>query len=366
MRRSIAITIVFVTLILAASLVGPAGATTNGRILIMDGGTDIGSMRPDGTAYRTLLSGLNDAIAGTWSPNKTMFAYYHETDDGWELWVANADGSEAHRVASPYTADYTWSPDSRYMAYVDITRNDLMEQRTCFGIFIVNVRSLATREVTDGPDCRAASVDWSPAGDELLITDGYDSGERDLDRNIYKVDVISGEITQLTASPAMDRTPVWSPDGRLILFESSRASKHSGALRSTCSRFVELFTMRADGTRERRVSRDLRTPDCGGMWADDGRRIVWTEWLPQRDDETYMWPSVIKVMRRDGSTKTRLTHPRGRAQALFVSPNSRWVLYRRPRETENRGWYDLYKMRVDGSSRARLTRGGEHSGAADW
>ena len=60
-----------------------------------------------------------------------------------------------------------------------------------------------------------------------------------------------------------DQFPAWSPDGRLIAFESLRSGSW------------HIWLMRSDGSGARRLTRDGR----GGyspQWAPDGKRIVYT------------------------------------------------------------------------------------------
>jgi TolB protein len=45
----------------------------------------------------------------------------------------------------------------------------------------------------------------------------------DGDFEIYVLDMVTGQMTQLTDNTASDRSPVWSPDGRLIVFSSDRS-----------------------------------------------------------------------------------------------------------------------------------------------
>src|SRR5207237_1175336 len=61
---------------------------------------------------------------------------------------------------------------------------------------------------------------------------------------------------QLTRSPTRDTGPLFSPDGRRILF-----------LRS----YTELWVMKADGTGKRRLAADTE----GGVWSPDSGRIAY-------------------------------------------------------------------------------------------
>jgi TolB protein len=59
--------------------------------------------------------------------------------------------------------------------------------------------------------------DWSPDG-KFLVFDSSRSGNQD----IWIQPVAGGEAIQVTSNPAMDMRPSWSPDGKLIAFQSDR------------------------------------------------------------------------------------------------------------------------------------------------
>ena len=70
---------------------------------------------------------------------------------------------------------------------------------------------------------RAAKADWanprfSPDGQKLAI-DISDGKQRD----IWVYEWARDTLTQLTFDPGEDRIPVWTPDGRRIVFASDRA-----------------------------------------------------------------------------------------------------------------------------------------------
>ena len=70
---------------------------------------------------------------------------------------------------------------------------------------------------------RAANADWanprfSPDGQKLAV-DISDGKQRD----IWVYEWARDTLTQFTFDPAEDRNPVWTPDGRRIVFASDRA-----------------------------------------------------------------------------------------------------------------------------------------------
>jgi len=65
------------------------------------------------------------------------------------------------------------------------------------------------------------------------------------------VDVASGATARLTHGEGSNENPRWSPDGRHLVFASSRAGR------------FDIYTMRADGADVRRLTQggDCETPD---------------------------------------------------------------------------------------------------------
>lgn len=97
--------------------------------------------------------------------------------------------------------------------------------------------------------------------------------------------------------------PVWSPDGKLILYRDLRDDS--------------LDAIKPDGGKARPVVR--RSAFGGHDWSPDGRRIVFSSGSGEG--------SYIGVVRRDGTGFRRVA---GNGQAPAYSPDGRWIVFVRP------------------------------------
>lgn len=140
-------------------------------------------------------------------------------------------------------------------------------------------------------------------------------------------------ILQLTNSHAIDVRPAWSPDNRLIAFQSNRES-------ST----FHIYVMNADGSNPRALTQGP-TDDRHPIWTPDGKSILF-------DSSDGNLREIWQVNVADGRLK-QITQ--SGAQANFPSPSpdgQRIAFYVYQGNT-----LDLWTARIDGSQAKRLTNG---------
>lgn len=107
------------------------------------------------------------------------------------------------------------------------------------------------------------SLDVSPDGKTIVF---------DMLGDLYALPVKGGRARQLTSGMALDTQPVWSPDGKRILFISDR----SGA--------ENLWTVKADGTEPRQISlHDDNPVFVSPEWAPDGQSILVSRFWADRN-----------------------------------------------------------------------------------
>ena len=138
-------------------------------------------------------------------------------------------------------------------------------------------------------------------------------------------------LRKLTASTCDDTEPAWSPDGTRIVFASRRGG------------FPHLWTMNADGTGERQLTRGA---GWSPSWSPDGKTIAYVG-DDDGDDEIYS-------VGADGKNVTQLTANDGiDDEAPTWSPDSSMLAF----SSDLDGDTDIFEMAADGSSVHALVRG---------
>jgi hypothetical protein len=153
-----------------------------------------------------------------------------------------------------------------------------------------------------------ANVGWSlsPDGSRLAFRDvgGGDGGEiwiKELDR---------GPLSRLTFAPSAEGAPIWSSDGRTVLFISDRGG--SG---------TDVWERRADGTGEDRMVLDAERSVVELSTGGDGTWIVFRAAAPPSRDIVGQRPGV------DGPATMLLASTDFDEVAPALSPDGRWLAY---------------------------------------
>ena len=176
---------------------------------------------------------------------------------------------------------------------------------------------------------------WSPDGTKIAF-----ASKRAGTFDIYGMSADGSGTRQLTATPADDTHPTWSPDeGRLALDRTDR-----------------IYVMKSDGT-----SAHLISPADGSYrdpaWSPDGR------WIAVARRESGTPDREIWVMRPDGSDRRRLTSLHGTAINPAWSPDGRRIVFA---SNIVGSLYDLYLVDVADQRVRRLTRRGPDTFEPAW
>ena len=163
----------------------------------------------------------------------------------------------------------------------------------------------------------------APDGQRIAL-DLFDGTQAD----VWIYDFARDTLSRVTfAAPAFDTDPVWTPDGRRIVFVSNRDAKGTAPT---------LYWQRVDGTGEAQrllETKGLATPFS---WHPSGRFLLYQEGvgvvsvggLAQRDTNLMILPmeGSEETGWKPGSPTSFLSTPLPEYEPMF-SPDGRWVAY---------------------------------------
>ena len=132
-----------------------------------------------------------------------------------DIYVMSFDGGNVKQLTqTPATeGSPTWSPDGKYILF---NRNVLATSRRQFDIFIMDADGRNAQRLTYHPADDGFPT-WSPDGTQIAFSSG-----RSGNIEIHLMDLVSGEITQLTDTEkigGLASKPNFSPDGTHIVYE---------------------------------------------------------------------------------------------------------------------------------------------------
>ena len=156
-----------------------------------------------------------------------------------------------------------------------------------------------------------------------------------LRRDLWLLDLATGNRRRMTAEAGDNHSPAWSPDGAALTFASSRTG------------LQRLFRLRVrtGDVSGLPVGGDQRTP---GSWSPDGRRLAFHELRPDRLRDLWTW--------RDGAGEAAqpwlATGANERAPAF--SPDGRWLAY--VSDADPRDGDQVYVRPADETAAGRAVR----------
>ena len=187
---------------------------------------------------------------------------------------------------------------------------------------------------------------FSPDGRRLAL----DILERSND-DVWVYEWARDTLTRLTFDPASDRNPVWTPDGKRIVFESERAKGP-----------YNLYWQPADGTGE--VQRLTESPNNQNptSFHPSGKYLAFWESTPQHSFDLMILPieGDEKSGWRPGKPSVFLSTAAAEQNPMF-SPDGRWIAY----QSNESGRYEIFVRPFPGpGGKWQISSGG--GTAATW
>ncbi|HKZ77953.1 MAG TPA: CHRD domain-containing protein [Pyrinomonadaceae bacterium] len=193
---------------------------------------------------------------------------------------------------------------------------------------------------------------WSPDGSRIVFTTDRDKvcDFFSCYSEIYLMSADGSNPVRLTNNTANDTSPVWSPDGNKIAFQSNRNGNY------------EIYVINADGSNAVRLTNNIDF-DVLPSWSPDGNKLAFQRGINAEAE--------IYVMNANGSNQIRITNngnsgktSKGEFSGDVIiepdgvedtepawSPNGTRIAF----STNRDGHYEIYLMNTDGASQTRLT-----------
>ena len=257
----------------------------------------------DGTNHRKLTPHDKGESSPRWSPDGTRIAYVTATDQGSEIfvyWVATGQNARVSQLdRSP--RNLTWSPDGRWLAFSKLVPEKapflakapakpkgakwadsprvttrVRHERDGSGFiepgynhyFVIPADGGTARQITTGNFQHRSAPVWSKDGRSLLFSanrnEDWEYALRE--SNIYRVGINGGEVMALTDRNGPDYGPALSPDGNTIAYLGYTDKVETYQL-------PELNLMNADGTNKRKVDLNIDRRPSSLRWDSNGRGL---------------------------------------------------------------------------------------------
>jgi TolB protein len=316
-------------------LVSNAKATSpgkNGEIAFkryLDGGRSTGaifSIDANGKSERQITRPETGVVDDQpdWSPDGSLLVFHRSVPDRpFAIYTVKPDGSDLTRLSPPCSAsgpdietkceDGAWGtflPDGKHVVYTRATGK---------------VRHFPNWDQIEHSDIVVRDVNG--ANPRVLIRSRPYAGDYE--------------------------SPVFSPDGSRFVYVRSNSPL------AKPPRTHALFVVRADGSRQRRITPWSLDAGDNPDWSPDGRLIVF------RSPASSFEGSQVYVVRSDGTGLQQLTRfePGTSVLSYSFSPDGKWITFSK---SGRGGQPDIFVMRADGTEIRPVTRTVLWDSAPDW
>jgi len=174
------------------------------------------------------------------------------------------------------------------------------------------------------------------------------------DFDIFVTDKKGNITKQLTNEPGYDAEATVSPDGKSIVFTSTRSGD------------LELYIMDIDGKNVRQITHDLGY-DGGAFFSPDSKKLVFRSSRPKTDEEIKSYKDYLSrnlvaptnmeiyTVNVDGTDLKQITSLGKANWAPFYHPSGEKIIFSSNHHSERGYDFQLFMINTDGNGLERIT-----------
>jgi Tol biopolymer transport system component len=238
-----------------------------------------------------------------------------------------------------------WSPDGKRLVF----QSEREAGNPFYQIYVLDLSTGDTKRISNGVG-KTTCAFFRPGSDEIEFASTHAdpkskqwqedelafrasgkerrySWDYDPEMDIYAYSEKTGAMKRLTTARGYDAEGSYSPDGKWIVFSSMRGAydhtltaAEQKSLAENPSNFAEIYTMRADGSEQTRLTTTFGY-DGGPFFTQDGKKIVW-----RRFDEQGLIADVW-TMNPDGSDQKQITSFGSMSWAPYMHPSGDYFIF---------------------------------------
>ncbi|MFZ4621408.1 MAG: protein kinase domain-containing protein, partial [Bacteroidota bacterium] len=153
----------------------------------------------------------------------------------------------------------------------------------------------------------------------MIVMDLYEVSARNAD--VWLLDIVRGVKTRFTFDNSVDANPIWSPDGKSIIFSSNRNGHY------------DLYEKNTNGVTDEKLLLASPLLKAPSDWSNDGKYVLFTS---SGDPKTKMDVWAIPMV--GDRTPIPFVHTEFSEGAGVFSPDGKWVAY----QSDESGKTEIY------------------------